>query len=334
MKVRKRNGDIEDFNIAKIVSALYGARIDAGQDGNLEKCFDEARSVIKTLPNGDSIVDVEVIQDAIERYLIKNDEIEVFKLFTFYRERRKQDRLNPWSNNDERQDMILGKYLLKGESKKEFLDRISMGNQRLLKIFRNKEGIWGGRNLYAIGREGNITGSNCYVVTDPEDSLQDIYRADYEIARTYSYGGGQGMNLSKLRPKGALVNNSSNTTPGLMVFAEKYSHTTLNTQQESRRGALMLVLNIDHPDVIEFITAKLDLNKINGANISLAISDDFMKAYKEDKDWTMNFETPYERIQKTMKARDLMQLVSYAAHTMGDPKFNISPKLCYNFIIR
>ena len=150
------------------------------------------------------------------------------------------------------------------------------------KIFRNKEGIWGGRNLYAIGREGNITGSNCYVATAPKDSMQDIYRAAYEIARTYSYGGGQGMNLSQLRPKGAKVNNSSNTTPGVMTFAELYSFITLNTQQENRRGALMLVLNIDHPDVIDFITAKLDINKINGANISLAVTDKFMKAVEND----------------------------------------------------
>lgn len=92
------------------------------------------------------------------------------------------------------------------------------------------------------------------------------------------------MNLSKLRPKGAAVNNSSNTTPGIMIFAEKYSHTTLNTQQENRRGALMLMLNIDHPDIIDFITAKLDITKINGANISIAISDDFMRAYESDGD--------------------------------------------------
>lgn len=246
--------------------------------------------------------------------------MKIFKSFVFYREKRAAERKTPWKDTDERQDMVLGKYLIKGETKKEFLDRISNGNHNLLKIFRSREAIWGGRILYAIGREGNITGSNCYVATSPEDSLKDIYRADYDIARTYSYGGGQGLNLSKLRPRGAKVNNSSNTTPGIMVFAEKYSHTTLNTQQESRRGALMLVLNIDHPDVIDFITAKLDLNKINGANISLAITDDFMKAYKADELWTMKFETPYEKIEKVVKARDLMSLVSYAAHTMGDPK--------------
>lgn len=230
--------------------------------------------------------------------------------------------------------MILQKYLIKGETKREFLERISIGDTKLMKIFRNREGIWGGRNLYAIGREGNITGSNCYVATDPEDNLEDIYRAAFQIAKTYSYGGGQGLNLSKLRPKGAKVNNSSNTTPGVMTFAELYSHITLNTQQENRRGALMLVLNVDHPDAIEFITAKLDLSKVNGANISLAITDDFMKAVENDGMWEMAFETKHEVIVKRIKAKDLMRLIAYSAHTMGDPKFDISPKLCYNFIIR
>lgn len=333
MQVRKRNGELEDFDILKIAKAIYRARLDAGQEKELDECVEEAQFIVKNILNG-KVLDIETIQDAIERHFIKNDDIEVFKLFTFYREKRRQDRTNPWANNDERQDIILGKYLLPNESKKEFLERISFGNTSLMKVFRNREGIWGGRNLYAIGREGNITGSNCYVATDPEDSLEDIYRADFEIAKTYSYGGGQGLNLSKLRPKGAKVNNSSNTTPGIMVFAEKYSHTTLNTQQESRRGALMLVLNIDHPDVIDFITAKLNINKIEGANISLAITNDFMRAYRADEDWVLSFETRHEKIKKIVKARDIMHLISYAAHTMGDPKFDISPKLCYNFIIR
>jgi ribonucleoside-diphosphate reductase alpha chain len=127
------------------------------------------------------------------------------------------------------------------------------------------------------------------------------------------------MNLSNIRPSGAKVNNTSNTTPGVMVFAEKYSHTTLNTQQESRRGALMLVLNIDHPDVIDFVTAKLDLTKIEGANISLALTDDFMKAYQNDDDWELTFETPHQEIKKVISARELMHLVSYSAHSMGDP---------------
>jgi ribonucleoside-diphosphate reductase alpha chain len=124
-----------------------------------------------------------------------------------------------------------------------------------------------------------------------------------------------------LRPKGALVNNSSNTTPGVMTFAEKFSHTTLNTQQENRRGALMLVLNVDHPDLIDFVTKKLDLNAVNGANISLAVTDAFMSAVEKDEDWVMKFETPHESIEKKVRARQLMHLISYANHTVGDPGF-------------
>lgn len=179
--------------------------------------------------------------------------------------------------------MILQKYLKKNETKLQFIDRVSFGNTDIAKILRDKEGIWGGRNLYAIGREGNITGSNCYVAIAPQDSLEDIYRAAYEIAKTYSYGGGQGLNLSNLRPKGAKVNNSSNTSPGVMTFAELYSFITLNTQQENRRGALMLVLDVDHPDVIDYITAKLDISKVNGANLSLGVTEEFMRAVENDE---------------------------------------------------
>jgi ribonucleoside-diphosphate reductase alpha chain len=224
-----------------------------------------------------------------------------------------------WNDLDERQEIVLSKYRKKGESVEQFIDRVTFGNPELKEIFEQKEGIWGGRNLYAIGREGNITGSNCYVATDPSDSLEDIYRADYHLARTYSYGGGQGLNLSKIRPKNSAVNNTSNTSPGPMVFAEKFSHTTLNTQQEQRRGALMLVMNIDHPDILDFATAKLDLSKINGANISIAMTQDFFNAVALDKDWEMEFQTPYQYIKKTVRAKDLMDVITYANHTMGDP---------------
>lgn len=81
----------------------------------------------------------------------------------------------------------------------------------------------------------------------------------------------------------------------------------------------MLTLNIDHPDVIEFITAKLDLSKIEGANISLVLTNDFMNAWINDEEWEMSFETPHEIIKKRVRAKELMELVSYAAHTMGDP---------------
>ncbi|MDY0295181.1 MAG: adenosylcobalamin-dependent ribonucleoside-diphosphate reductase [Acholeplasmataceae bacterium] len=318
MNVIKRNGTAEPFDLLKIAQAMQKAYRSVGLTFSDEECLKQATEITKSYAK-DQDVAIETIQDDVELYLMKKKYYEAARSYIKYREKQKTDRENPWGDNDERQDLILKKYLINGEDKKDFIKRIAFGKSSLEKIFRRKEAIFGGRNLYAIGRDGNITGSNCYVVQDPEDSLESIYRVDYQIARTYSYGGGQGMNLSKIRPKGAKVNNSSNTTPGVMVFAEKYSHTTLNTQQDNRRGALMLVLNIDHPDIIDFITTKLDLSKVNGANISIAITDAFMNAVEYDEMWVMNFETPYEVIEKKMKAKDLLKLVGYAAHTMGDP---------------
>ncbi len=318
MYVIKRNGAKERFDLNKIGQALYKAYLSVGEDIKYEDCLNQAKEITKDY-NLEGDINIEKIQDNVELYLMESKKYEVAKSYIKYREKQRLDRENPWMDNDERQDLILEKYLLHNETKKMFLKRISFGNPDLEKIFRHKEAIFAGRNLYAIGRDGNITGSNCYVTEDPEDNLESIYKVDYQIARTYSYGGGQGLNLSKIRPKGARVNNSSSTTPGVMVFAEKYSHTTLNTQQDNRRGALMLVLNVDHPDIIEFITAKLDLNKINGANISVAITDDFMQAVEDDDIWTMQFETPYEIVKKTVKAKKLLELIAYAAHTMGDP---------------
>jgi ribonucleoside-diphosphate reductase alpha chain len=318
MYVVKRNGVKEKFDKKKISEAMYKAYKSVGIKKSKTQCMEYAKKITDELSAIDEVT-IEKIQDCVELFLMENKDYEVAKAYIKYREKQRLDRENPWSDNDERQDLILQKYLLPNETKKEFLKRVSFKRPALEKILRHKEAIFAGRNLYAIGRAGNITGSNCYVTEDPQDNLESIYKVDYQIARTYSYGGGQGMNLSKIRPKGAKVNNSSNTTPGVMVFAEKYSHTTLNTQQESRRGALMLVLNVDHPDVIDFITTKLDLNKINGANISVAISDDFMEAVENDDLWEMRFVTPYEDIIKTVKAKDLLELISYSAHTMGDP---------------
>lgn len=141
MQIRKRNGEVQNFDLIKIAKAIYKARIDAGQDKDLEFCVNEAKEIKASLPNGNSILDIEFIQDAIEKYLIKKDEIEIFKQFTFYRAKRTQDRESPWSSNDDRQDLILQKYTKKGETKKQFIDRISLGNPNLAKIFRNKEGI-------------------------------------------------------------------------------------------------------------------------------------------------------------------------------------------------
>ena len=140
MKVRKRNGRLQEFDLIKIANAIYKARLDAGYEETLDDCLFEATKIMKDISNH-KIIDIEKIQDQIEKHFIKNDDIEVFKMFTFYREKRRQDRENPWSNNDERQNIILQKYLIKGETKKDFLERVTLGRNDLMKIFRNREAI-------------------------------------------------------------------------------------------------------------------------------------------------------------------------------------------------
>ena len=140
-EVVKRNGSIESFNILKIASAIYKTRKDIGQDVTIDDCVPEARKIVEDLKNKKEPIPIEEIQDAIEDHFFKNGETKVFKSFVFYREKKAKERENPWADNDERQDLILQKYLIKGETKKDFLNRISNGNYKLLKIFRNREAI-------------------------------------------------------------------------------------------------------------------------------------------------------------------------------------------------
>ena len=98
------------------------------------------------------------------------------------------------------------------------------------------------------------------------------------MARTFSYGGGVGIDISNLRPRGALVHNSAKTTTGAVSFMDLYSMTTGLIGQRGRRGALMISMDVNHPDIEEFIDLKTDLEKVTKANISVKINDEFMKA--------------------------------------------------------
>ncbi|NCU33522.1 MAG: hypothetical protein EOM23_11485 [Candidatus Moranbacteria bacterium] len=173
MFVLKRNGTKEPFDVQKIAIAMQKAYRSCGIQFSDDECLKQAQKITKNYKKGQAI-NIEQIQDDVELFLMETKQYEAAKAYIKYRERQRNDRENPWSDNDERQDIILSKYLIPGEDKKAFLKRIAFGKSSLEKIFRHKEAIFGGRNLYAIGREGNITGSNCYVTTDPEDSLESI----------------------------------------------------------------------------------------------------------------------------------------------------------------
>lgn len=225
-------------------------------------------------------------------------------------------------NNQLSLDIWNNKYRNGTEGFEQWLDRVSGGNTEIKRLIREKKFLFGGRILAnrGLNKQGKkITLSNCYVIPSPEDSIESIFDTAAKLARTYSYGGGCGIDVSKLRPKGAKVNNAASSTSGTTSFMDFFSYITGLIGQEGRRGALMISIDCTHPDLEEFINLKSDLNLCTKANISVRVSDDFMKAVIDDKDWTLYFDTDHESIEKTVKAKDIFMLLAKRNWEMAEP---------------
>ena len=210
-------------------------------------------------------------------------------------------------NNQLSLDIWNKKYRYKDESFEEWLDRVSGGNKEVRTLIKEKKFVFGGRILAnrGLNKSGKkITLSNCYVIPAPEDNLESIFDCSAKLARTYSYGGGCGIDVSKLRPKGATVNNAARSTSGTTSFMDFFSYVTGLIGQEGRRGALMISIDCNHPDLEEFINLKSDLGLCTKANISVRVSDYFMKAVELDADWILEFKTEHEKVSRVVKARD------------------------------
>lgn len=148
----------------------------------------------------------------------------------------------------------------------------------------------GGRILTGAGTEQNLTYFNCYVIPSPKDSRGGIITSLGQMTEIMSRGGGVGMNLSSLRPRHAYVKGVNGRSSGSVSWGALFSFVTgLIEQGGSRRGALMLILNVWHPDILDFINSKREMDKIVNANISVGITDAFMDAVRADKEWTTYF---------------------------------------------
>lgn len=204
-------------------------------------------------------------------------------------------------------DILNKKYRYNNESFDQFLDRVSGGYKPIRDLIQEKKFLFGGRILASRGVPGKKTLSNCYVITPPEDNIESIFEAAQKLARTYSYGGGCGVDIGKLAPRGAGVNNAAKHSSGAVSFMDLYNTTTGLIGQGGRRGALMISIPVNHPDVEEFVQLKSDLTKVTNANISVRITDDFMRAVENDEPFTLTFtrEATGEKIEKTIRARDL-----------------------------
>lgn len=261
-----------------------------------------------------------------------------------------------------REQVFLDRYALKDKkgiplekSQEETWKRVARGiSQAEKKVDRKKwekkfysimedfKFVPGGRVLAGAGTGFEVTFYNCFVLPSPQDSRDGILDNLKSMIEIMARGGGVGLNISSLRPKGARVKKVNGFSSGPCNWAEMYSLATHDIIQQggSRRGALMLMLWDWHPDIEEFVTVKQDLKRINGANLSVCVSDKFMEAVKEDKDWDLVFpdldDKEYDKkwagvldhweklgkkvkVYKTIKARKLWDLICEAAWRSAEP---------------
>lgn len=221
-------------------------------------------------------------------------------------------------------DIWKRKYQYEDETFDAWLDRVSGGDEDVKRLIKEKKFLFGGRILAnrELKRKGvRTTYSNCYVVSSPEDNIESIFDAAKKLAKTYSYGGGCGIDVGNLAPRGATIHNAAKRTTGAVSFMDLYSLVTGLIGQENRRGALMISLPCDHPDLEEFIGVKTDLNKVTKANISVRITDEFMQAVKDNTDWEMSFtrEATGETIIKKVPARELFRKMAATNWDYAEP---------------
>ena len=222
--------------------------------------------------------------------------------------------LKEWlgENNEFGINIWKNKYQYNNETLDEWFDRVSGGNASVKDLIINKKFLFGGRILANRGiKDKKITYSNCYVIGSPEDNIESIFDAAKKLARTFSMGGGCGIDIGKLAPNGAKVNNAAKESSGAVSFMDLYDITTSIIAQRGRRGALMISLPVNHPDILSFIKIKSDLHKINNANISVRVDNEFMTAVEKDLDYTLSFTRPEtgEKIEKVIKAKELFKIL-------------------------
>lgn len=193
-------------------------------------------------------------------------------------------RIEEWLGMDNKlgQDIWNNKYRFENESFDEWLDRVSNGDDELKQLIIDKKFLFGGRTLTNYNTFNGSSTSNCYSSGYAPDDLDGLLELNKNIGLTYKSQGGQGISLSKIRPKGSPLSKGY-TTDGIIPFMEIFNTTTASVSQGgSRKGALMLSIDATHKEAETFITIKSKEGKIEKANLSLEIDDEFMNIVEND----------------------------------------------------
>lgn len=173
-------------------------------------------------------------------------------------------------------------------------------------------------NSYTVN---GVVCHNCYILDKPNDKIESIFDVAKRMARIFSFGGGCGIDISNLRPANTKVNNVARTSTGAVSFMNLYSAVGETIAQNSRRGALLIALDCNHPDIEEFLTIKQNNDKVQGANISIKFTDEFMNAVHNESDVKLYFKVNAtgEEITKTINAKEFFKKFCKAQYDYAEP---------------
>ncbi|MDI6655274.1 MAG: vitamin B12-dependent ribonucleotide reductase, partial [Candidatus Hydrothermarchaeota archaeon] len=345
-KIKKRDGRIVAFEQQKIADAIHKAIAAVGEsDGEAaEKLSNEVAGILeKKFPK--AMPGVEDVQDIVEEVLIKNGYAKVAKAYILYRQERTKvreakkflgvtDELKLGVNAAR---VLERRYLLKNE-KGEIIETpaqmfrrvaLAVANVDLLynkkakteeefySIMANLEFLPNSPTLMNAGAElGQLAA--CFVLP-VEDSMKSIFEALKSMALIHQSGGGTGFSFSKLRPKGDIVKSTKGVASGPVSFMRIFDVATEVIKQGGRRrGANMGILRVDHPDITEFITAKEKEGFLANFNVSVGITDEFMRAVGKNEDWDL-INPRTGKAEKRFRAKDIFDLIVTMAWRTGDP---------------
>lgn len=175
-------------------------------------------------------------------------------------------------------------------------NRVGLDTEVIYDLFKNFGYIVPqGSIMSQLGNNKQIGSlSNCFVIGQPDDSYGGIMLKDQELVQLMKRRGGVGIDISTLRPSGTPTSNAAKSSTGATSFMERFSNSTREVAQNGRRGALMLSIDVRHPDVADFVKIKNDRTKVTGANISVSLRDDFMEAVKADKDYFLQYPVNFD----------------------------------------
>lgn len=346
--VIKRDGSQEPFQSVKIANSIWtAAKNVGGKDQRLaQDIADEVIGYLADIYPTDEPISTADIGSAVERVLVNRGHYKTVKEFIISRERKREEytRKAKLGVNDDIGHLdynslfiLKERYLHKNE-KGETIETPSQMLQRVanfvasveknaslrkkwakefFELMNNWEFLPGTRVLANAGKE-HPQMANCFVFAI-EDSIDEIFKTLYESSVTKKYGGGCGYNFSKVRPKGDSVGGEPGLAAGPIELMKMFDLPTSIFRQQGRyESGNMAVLNVDHPDILDFINAKEKDGILSKTNISIGITDNFMEAVKKDRNWEL-INPRNKQVTNTIKARAIWELAVTYAHRTGDP---------------